>query len=379
VAETVQQFFQSLPARVPAENTAGMTNSYLFEIKQVGTWLVDVRDGTITVNEGEGEADVRLAMSEAVFQKLVTGEQNPVRAVMTGKIKVKGSRAAAAKLQKILGGASDGDGPAPPSKETFQRALEARSSSTLGPDDKALLGQLLADDVDWHGAEDGGGDLQGKEQVIASWNGSANDLRVDVTDVFTDGLHTVALANVAGSGSGTVRQAIVFHLEEDGKVTQIWGLPSDRAAAATLASGGSPVEHPNLPVFLAAEEARARSEFGPDDMALIKRFFSDSPTWHMGGKTGWAQDKEGIDQVIGTFQGLKKATGETLALEILEVFADDAHALSVVRLTADRPERPDKHMDVKEINLFHLDDEGRAYEFWGIPADEAERDAFWMD
>jgi putative sterol carrier protein len=103
MAESVQEYFETLPSRVPPENTAGMTNSYLFEIKDVGTWLVDVNDGTVTVKEGEAEADVRIGMSEEVFQKLVAGEQNPMRAVMTGKIRVKGNMGAASKLQKILG------------------------------------------------------------------------------------------------------------------------------------------------------------------------------------------------------------------------------------------------------------------------------------
>jgi putative sterol carrier protein len=103
VAETVKEYFETLPSRVPPENTAGMTNSYLFEIKDVGTWLVAVNDGTVTVTEGEADADVRIGMSEEIFQKLVAGEQNPMRAVMTGKIKVKGNMGAASKLQKILG------------------------------------------------------------------------------------------------------------------------------------------------------------------------------------------------------------------------------------------------------------------------------------
>ena len=53
--------------------------------------------------QGEAEADVRIGMSEEIFRKLVAGEQNPMRAVMTGKIKVKGNMGAASKLQKILG------------------------------------------------------------------------------------------------------------------------------------------------------------------------------------------------------------------------------------------------------------------------------------
>jgi putative sterol carrier protein len=99
----VREFFETLPSRVTAENAAGISNSYLFEIKEVGTWLVDVNDGKVTVTEGEAEADVRIGMSEEIFQKLITGEQNPMRGVMTGKIKVKGNMGAASKLGKILG------------------------------------------------------------------------------------------------------------------------------------------------------------------------------------------------------------------------------------------------------------------------------------
>ena len=101
--QSVQEYFETLPARVPPGNTAGMKNSYLFEIQDVGTWLVAVDDGTVTVTPGEAEADVRIGMSEDVFRKLVAGEQNPMRAVMTGKIRVKGNMGAASKLQKILG------------------------------------------------------------------------------------------------------------------------------------------------------------------------------------------------------------------------------------------------------------------------------------
>ena len=36
---------------------AGMSNSYLFDIEGEGQWLVDVRDGAVTVTEGGGDAD----------------------------------------------------------------------------------------------------------------------------------------------------------------------------------------------------------------------------------------------------------------------------------------------------------------------------------
>jgi putative sterol carrier protein len=100
---TAKEIFEAMPAQIPAENTAGITHTYLFEIKDVGTWLMDVNDGKLTVTEGEAEADVRIGMSEEVFQKLIARQQNPVTGVMTGKIKVHGDMTAARKLGQIFG------------------------------------------------------------------------------------------------------------------------------------------------------------------------------------------------------------------------------------------------------------------------------------
>src|SRR5205085_5910769 len=45
MAQTAREFFETLESRVDATKTAGMTNSYLFEIEGAGTWTVDVNDG----------------------------------------------------------------------------------------------------------------------------------------------------------------------------------------------------------------------------------------------------------------------------------------------------------------------------------------------
>jgi putative sterol carrier protein len=98
----VKEFFESLPAKV-GDKAEGMTQSYLFDIHDVGSWLVAVDNGKVTVTEGDGEADVRIGMSEEIFHKLLTGEQNPMRGVMTGKIKLNGNVAAATKLGRLFG------------------------------------------------------------------------------------------------------------------------------------------------------------------------------------------------------------------------------------------------------------------------------------
>jgi putative sterol carrier protein len=102
MAESVREFFESLPQRADKSKTAGMTNSYLFDIEGAGQWKVEVDDGSVNVSEGGGDADVTIAASEEVFKKIIAGEQNPTSAYMTGKLKVKGDMGAAMKLQKLF-------------------------------------------------------------------------------------------------------------------------------------------------------------------------------------------------------------------------------------------------------------------------------------
>ena len=97
-----QDFFDSLESRADASKLAGMSNSYLFDIEGEGQWLVDVRDGAVTVTTGGGEADATITTSGETFEKIVAGEQNPTTAYMTGKLKIKGDMGAAMKLQKIF-------------------------------------------------------------------------------------------------------------------------------------------------------------------------------------------------------------------------------------------------------------------------------------
>jgi len=102
MAESVQEFFDGLAARADGEKTAGMTNSYLFDIEGSGQWLVAVDDGKVTVTAGAGEAGTTITTSEENFMAIVRGEQNPTTAYMTGKLKIKGDMGAAMKLQKLF-------------------------------------------------------------------------------------------------------------------------------------------------------------------------------------------------------------------------------------------------------------------------------------
>ena len=99
---TVQEFFAELPAKVDSGRTAGMSNSFVFDVTGVGAWTVRVDDGAVTVAEGAEEADCTITASEETLTRIVNGEQNPTTAYMTGKLKIAGDMGAALKLQKLF-------------------------------------------------------------------------------------------------------------------------------------------------------------------------------------------------------------------------------------------------------------------------------------
>ena len=90
---TVQEFFEKLPERADPAKTAGMNNTYVFDVEGVGEWTVAVDDGKVTVSEGA---------SEDTLVKIAKGEANATTAYMTGKLKIKGDMGAALKLQKLF-------------------------------------------------------------------------------------------------------------------------------------------------------------------------------------------------------------------------------------------------------------------------------------
>ena len=98
-----REFFETLPSRANGKRADGIDASYVFAIDGAGTWTVKVEDGKVAVSEGDHGGDCTISASEAVFEKIVDGRQNPLTAYMTGKVKIKGDVGAAMKLKDVLG------------------------------------------------------------------------------------------------------------------------------------------------------------------------------------------------------------------------------------------------------------------------------------
>ena len=101
MTQDITDFFDALPGRA-AGKTSGMNNTYVFAIDGAGTWTVAVTDAGATVAEGDQGGDCTLETSAETFSRMVSGEQNPTTAYMTGKLKIKGDMGAAMKLQKLF-------------------------------------------------------------------------------------------------------------------------------------------------------------------------------------------------------------------------------------------------------------------------------------
>ena len=97
-----KEFFDTLASRADAVEARGDDELVPVRIDGEGKWLVNVADGAIAVTEGEGTADATIETSAETFEKIISGEQNPTTAYMTGKLKIKGDMGAAMKLQKIF-------------------------------------------------------------------------------------------------------------------------------------------------------------------------------------------------------------------------------------------------------------------------------------
>jgi putative sterol carrier protein len=99
-------FFEGLQAGTSAGKLEGLDHSFRFEIAGEGSWNVRVHGGAVAVTEGgaDGTADATIRTSSEVFNRIVSGKQNPATAYMSGKVKVEGDLGAVLKLQKLFSG-----------------------------------------------------------------------------------------------------------------------------------------------------------------------------------------------------------------------------------------------------------------------------------
>jgi putative sterol carrier protein len=100
---SAREFFEALPARVSPEQAHALGGSYRFDIEGAGTWRLEPAGDRVAVTEADAPADCVIKADEQTFLRILGGEQSPMTAYMSGKIRVEGDLGLALRLRDLFG------------------------------------------------------------------------------------------------------------------------------------------------------------------------------------------------------------------------------------------------------------------------------------
>ena len=84
-----------------AAKVAGIGKTIKLELDE-GVVFIDLTTDEAVVSNENKDADATITTTLEILEQMSSGDINPMMAVMTGKIKIKGDMGAAMKLQSIL-------------------------------------------------------------------------------------------------------------------------------------------------------------------------------------------------------------------------------------------------------------------------------------
>lgn len=101
--ESAREFFEGLPGRIDPEGARTLDVSYRFDIEGAGSWRLEADGERAIVTESDAPADCVIRTDENTFLRIVRGEQSPMGAYMTGKVRVEGDLGLALRLREVFG------------------------------------------------------------------------------------------------------------------------------------------------------------------------------------------------------------------------------------------------------------------------------------
>ena len=124
--------------------------------------------------------------------------------------------------------------------------------------------------------------------------------------------------------------------------------------------------HPDAQVVMTGFQA-----FAEGDVETMKSIMADDGVWHAPGRSRFAGDYHGPDEIVGLFQDITAAA--SIDNRPHAILADDDH---VVVLTEATFEGGGKTLDVNSVFVFHVDG-GKVKEAWVTSTDQYAVDEFW--
>jgi putative sterol carrier protein len=101
--ESAREFFEGLSGRIDPERAGTLDASYRFDIEGAGSWRLEADGERAVVTESDAPADCVIRTDENAFLRIVRGEQSPMGAYMTGKVRVEGDLGLALRLRDVFG------------------------------------------------------------------------------------------------------------------------------------------------------------------------------------------------------------------------------------------------------------------------------------
>lgn len=114
--------------------------------------------------------------------------------------------------------------------------------------------------------------------------------------------------------------------------------------------------------------------YAAGDTAGMRDCLADDAVWHVGGTHRLSGDYRGASAILEYFGRVGEETGGTMALERLELLANDERGAAFLRVLA---HRGDQQLDVTMAEAFQFDEAGRIREFWAHATDQDAIDRFW--
>jgi glycogen debranching enzyme len=109
------EFFAELAQRGHDDRFTNINGTLRFEVEdtdRVHRWLVEIRDGDLSVHEdGDGAAQTRVRTDRTTFDRIVTGEGSPVAAWVRGRFTVEGSLPLVRVFERMFPGPPGGRDP----------------------------------------------------------------------------------------------------------------------------------------------------------------------------------------------------------------------------------------------------------------------------
>jgi putative sterol carrier protein len=100
---TVKELMDRMPGAFLADKAEGVDAVIQFRLGEGGNWVCSIRDKTCTVKEGEVEdPNLTLSADAGNYIDLVTGKLNPMTAIATKKIELKGDLNLAMKYMNLF-------------------------------------------------------------------------------------------------------------------------------------------------------------------------------------------------------------------------------------------------------------------------------------